>query len=135
MRGGEAGSVGADVGSTWEALKRADQERTEAAARTEAGQAASLEHLDHLAQDVAAVRVSIGALEDRVELELHALRDELRQNLAKDAELAASHARVAHEELRGEIAALADASWRLGRRWNAVAALVGLAVLARLLHC
>ena len=120
------------MGSTWDALKRAEQDRTEAAARADAEQIA---HLERLAQDVSAARVSIHALEDRVELELNGLRDELPQSIAKLTELSASRARVAHEELRGEIAALADASWRLGRRWNAVAALIGLAVLAWLFSC
>jgi hypothetical protein len=120
------------VGTTWDALKRAEQDRTEAAARAQAEQIA---HLERLAQDVSAARVSIHALEDRLELELNALRDDLPQHIAKLAELSASRARVAHEELRGEIAALSDASWRLGRRWNAVAALIGLVVLARLFSC
>jgi hypothetical protein len=120
------------VGSTWEALKRAEQDRTEASARVDAEQ---ITYLERLVQDVSAARVSIHALEDRVELELNTLRDDLRQNLAKTAELSESRARAAHEELRSEVAALADASWRLGRRWNAVAALIGLAVLARLFHC
>jgi hypothetical protein len=120
------------VGSTWDALKRAEQDRTEAVACAEAEQTT---HLERLVQDVSAARVSIHALEDRVELELNALRDELRQNLAKTSELSESRARAAHDELRGEVAALADAAWRLGRRWNAVAVLIGLAVLARLFHC
>jgi hypothetical protein len=120
------------VGGTWEALKRAEQDRAEASARADAEQ---ITHLERLVQDVSAARVSIHALEDRVELELNTLRDDLRQNLAKTAELSESRARAAHEELRSEVAALADASWRLGRRSNAVAALIGLAMLARLFHC
>jgi predicted nucleotidyltransferase len=120
------------VGTTWEALKRAERDRTEAGARAQAEQIA---HLERLAQDISAARVSVHALEDRIELELNALRDELPQNIAKLAELSANRARIAHEDLRGEIAALADASWRLGRRWNAVAALIGFAVLVQLLRC
>jgi hypothetical protein len=126
----EAG--GADVGTTWEALKRTEQERNDAVARGETERTAQLERL---VQDVSAACVSIHALEDRIELELTALRDELPQTIAKLSELSASRAKVAHEELRGEIAALADASWRLGRRWNAVAALIGVAVVVRLLSC
>src|SRR5262249_41757681 len=131
-RPGGAGCRGADVGATWEALKRAEQERTEAGARAQSEQIA---HLERLAQDVSAARVSIHALEDRIELELNALRRDLPQNIAKLAELSANRSRVAHDELRSEIAALADASWRLGRRWNVVAALVGFAVLVQLLRC
>ena len=117
------------MGSTWDALKRAELERVGAVDRTESERNA---HLEHLAQDVAAARVSIEALEDRVGLELHAFQDELRQSLAKAAELSATRARDTHDQLRGELAALADASWRLARRWNAVAALIGIAVLARM---
>ncbi len=117
------------MGSTWEAFKRSELERVAAVERAESERNA---HLEHLAEDVAAARVSIEALEDRVELELHAFQDELRQSLAKAAELSASRARDAYEQLRGELAALTDASWRLGRRWNVVAVLVGIAVLARL---
>jgi hypothetical protein len=120
------------VGETWEALKRAEQECSEAGARAQAEQIA---YLERLTQDVSAARVSIHALEDRIELELGALRDELPQNIAKLAEQSANRARVTHEELRSEIAALADASWRLGRRWNAVVALIGLAALVQLLRC
>jgi len=120
------------LSSTWDALKRAERERLAAPERAETQQIA---HLDQLMQDVAAAQLSIHALEDRVEVELQAFQDGLRHSLAKNAEIAASRARADHEELRGEIAALADASRRLGRRWNAVASLIGLAVLARLLHC
>ena len=120
------------MGSTWDALRRAEEDRSETVARRNAEQVA---HLERLIEDVSAARVTVHALEDRIDLELRALRDELPQSIAKIAELSASRARVAHEELRGEIAALADASWRLARRWNAIAALIALAVLARLFHC
>jgi hypothetical protein len=120
------------VGTTWEALKRSEQERNDTVARNEAERTA---HLERLVEDISAACVSIHALEDRVQLELSSLRDELPQTIAKLSELSASRAKVAHEELRGEIAALSDASWRLGRRWNAVAVLIGIAVVVRIFSC
>lgn len=116
------------MGSTWEALKRAELERAGVVGRAGAERNAPLEHL---AEDVAATRVSVEALEDRVELEFHAFQDEVRQSLAKAAELSASRARDSHDQLRGELAALTDASWRLARRWNVVAVLIGIAAITK----
>jgi hypothetical protein len=116
------------VGSTWDALRRSEQERNESAA----AQAGALEQL---AQDIAALRVTVHSLEDRVELELGGLSDDLRQAVAKADDLAASRGRAAEERLINRLGWLTQASARGERRLNAVAALVGFTALLVLFRC
>jgi hypothetical protein len=116
------------LGSTWEALKRAEQDRSEASA-------AHGDALEQLAQDIAALRVSVHSLEDRVELEMGALTDDVRQSLAKAGDLAAGRERAVEERLINRLGWLTQASQRGERRQNAIGALVGLIALLLLFRC
>lgn len=116
------------MGSTWEALRRAEHERNEAVATRQAA-------LDQLTEDVAALRVTVHALEDRVELELGGLSDDLRQAIAKAEDLAASRARGAEERLIHRLGWLTESAARGERRLNAIAAGVGLVALLALFRC
>ena len=116
------------MGSTWDALRRADQERTDAAATQQGA-------LEQLTEDIAALRVTVHSLEDRVELELGGLSDDLRQAIAKASDLSASRGRVVEESLIHRLGWITEASARGERRLNAIAALVGLVVLLTLFRC
>ena len=116
------------MGSTWEALRRAEHERGEAAA-------ARANALEQLAEDIAALRVTVHSLEDRVELDIGGLSDDLRQALAKADDLAAGRERAVEERLIHRLGWLAQASQRGERRLNAITALVGLIALGLLLRC
>jgi uncharacterized coiled-coil protein SlyX len=116
------------VGSTWDGLKRAEQEREEAVA-------AQSRALEQLSQDIAALRVTVHSLEDRVELEMGGLQDDLSQAIAKAGDLSASRERGLEERLINRLGWLAQASQRGERRLNLVTALVGLLALLLLLRC
>ena len=116
------------MSGTFEALKRAERDREQA----EAARAAAFEQL---AEDVASLRVTVHALEDRVELEMGALHDELRQALAKADDAAASRARVTEDRLITRLNWIVQATLRSERRLTAVAALAGAGALLALLRC
>ena len=116
------------MGSTWDALRRADEQRNESAASH--GNA-----LEQLTQDVAALRVTVHSLEDRFELEMGALSDDLRQALAKADDLAAARERAVEERLINRLGWLTQASVRGERRLNTIAALAGVTSLLVLLRC
>jgi hypothetical protein len=113
------------VGSTWDALKRSEQERSDAVVAQSGA-------LDELAQDIAALQVSVHSLEDRIELELGGLSDELRQSIAKARDLAASRGSSVEERLIAELGWVTEASARGARRQNAILALVALTALLAL---
>jgi hypothetical protein len=116
------------VGSTWDALKRAEQGRSEAVAAQSGA-------LDELAQDIAALQVSVHSLEDRIELELGGLSDELRQSIAKARDLTASRGSAVEERLIAELGWVTEASARGERRLNLILVLVGLTALLVLFRC
>ena len=122
------GLAEAGLGSTWDALKRAEQARDEAAG----DQAGALEQL---AQDIAALRVTVHSLEDRVELELGGLSEDLRQSIAKAGDLAASRGRAVEERLIAQLGWVSETSARGERRLNAIVAGVGLIALLLLFRC
>jgi hypothetical protein len=116
------------VGTTWDALRRAEQERSELVATRSAA-------LEELVEDIAALRVTVNSLEDRVELELRGLSDDLRQAIAKADDLSASRGRGAEERLANWFAWMTESSARGERKLNAVAAVVGLTSLLVLFRC
>ena len=116
------------MGTTWEALRRAEQERNEAAAAQSGA-------LDQLAEDIAALRVTVNSLEDRVELELGGLSDDLRQAIAKAEDLSASRSRATEERLITRLGWVTEASAHGERRLNAVVALVAFTALLTLFRC
>jgi hypothetical protein len=116
------------LGSTWDALKHAEQERE--LAKVEGARA-----IAQLGEDVAGLHVSVHALEDRVGLEIGALSDELRQAIAKAQELNASRDRATEERLQVQLGWLAAASQRGERRINALIAVTAFAALIWLLRC
>ena len=117
-----------DVSATFDSLKRAERDREQAeAVRTAA--------LEGLAEDIAALRVTVHALEDRVELEIGGLHDELRQALAKLDDAAASRSRAGEERLLTRLGWLVQSSQRGERRLDVVLALAAVGVLISLLRC
>jgi len=124
------------MGHTWdvlqraEALRRAQREREQAGGDIVEGATAV-----QLAEDLAALRVSVHALEDRIELELGGLQDELRQALTKSGEETASRGRAALERLLGELSPLRDASRRLEKRVNWLVAFASVASALLLFRC
>ena len=116
------------MSGTLEALKRAEQDRQQA-------ESAKADALVQLGEDVAALRVAVHSLEDRVELETGGLSDELRQAIAKAEDLAAVRGRAAEERLHAEIGWLAYSFERVERRTNALIALAGFAALVLLFRC
>jgi hypothetical protein len=116
------------VSGTFESLKRAERDREQA----ETARAAAFEQL---VEDIAALRVTVHSLEDRVELEVGGLHDELRQALAKTEDLAASRSRLAEDRLLTRLGWLAQSAQRSERRLNAIAALAGFGALLWLLRC
>jgi hypothetical protein len=116
------------VSETFEALKRAERNREQA----EAAHAAAFEQL---VEDISALRVTVHSLEDRVELDVGGLLDELRQALAKADELAASRSRAAEERLLMRVGWLVQASERAERRLNVLVAVMAVAALFWLLRC
>jgi len=116
------------VGSTWDALRRAEQERSESAAAQHGA-------FEQLVEDIAALRVAVHSLEDRVELELGGLSDDLRQAIAKTDDLAATRGRSSEERLFHRLGWLTEASARGERRLNAIAAVVGFTSLLVLFRC
>jgi hypothetical protein len=118
----------AAVGSTWDALKRSEQERNDAAAIQSGA-------LEQLVEDIAALRVTVNSLEDRVELELGGLSDDLRQAIAKADDVAATRRRAVEERLNSQFDWLTQASARGERRLNAVAAVVAFTALLVLFRC
>jgi hypothetical protein len=118
----------AAVGSTWDALKRSEQERNDAAAIQSGA-------LEQLVEDIAALRVTVNSLEDRVELELGGLSDDLRQAIAKADDVAATRRRAVEERVNSHFDWLTQASARGERRLNAVAAVVAFTALLVLFRC
>jgi len=118
----------AAVGSTWDALKRAEQDRSVASAEQTG-------LLEQLAQDIAALRVTVHSLEDRVELDLGGLSDDLRQAIAKADDLSASRARTSEERLVQRLGWITETSARGERRLNAITALAGITALLVLFRC
>jgi hypothetical protein len=116
------------LGSTWDALKRAEQSRSEATT-TQSGL------LEQIAEDIAALRVTVHSLEDRVELELGGLSDDLRQVIAKAEDFATTRGRAAEERLGHHVDWLAQASARSEHRLNAVLAVTGVTALLVLVRC
>jgi hypothetical protein len=116
------------VGSTWDALKQAEQER-------ELAKAEAVRAIAQLGEDVSGLHVSVHALEDRFGLELGALQDELSQTIAKAQELTASRDRAAEERLQVQLGWLAASSQRGERRINALIGVTGFAALVWLLRC
>jgi hypothetical protein len=116
------------VSSTFDALRQAERERGQA----EAARAAAFEQL---IEDIAALRVTVHSLEDRFELEVGGLHDELRQAVAKLDDGAASRARLAEDRLLSRLNWIVSASQRAERRLSAVAALAGAGALLALLRC
>ena len=114
------------MSSTYDALRQAERDREKA------GAAAAL---DALAEDIAALRVAVHALEDRVELELGGLHDELRQALAKADDAAASRSRLSEDRLLSRLSWIVQAAARSERRLNAVAVLAGFGALLALVRC
>ena len=91
--------------------------------------------LDELVEDIAALRVTVNSLEDRVELELRGLSDDLRQAIAKADDLSASRGRAAEERLAHWFGWMTESSARGERKLNAIAAVVGIASLLVLFRC
>jgi hypothetical protein len=123
------------MGRTWEALRRAEHER---ANDGETVEESASERVDEqplslwMEEELASIQVALHALEDRLELELGALRDELREGLAKAREQTAAPETVSSDRLRREIASLHAAAERIERRtrWTLFAVIAtGLAVL------
>jgi hypothetical protein len=116
------------VGSTWDALRRAEQDRNEALSAQQGA-------LEQLGEDIAALRVTVHSLEDRVELEIGGLSDDLRQAIAKAGSLPTSRDGAADATIVQQLGALSDAAARGERRLNAIAALLVLATLLTLFRC
>jgi hypothetical protein len=123
------------MGRSFDALLRAERERGE----KPTGDALSSEDLIHWGEDLAALRVSVHALEDRIELELPALHDELRQTLAKAVQAAgeagSARDRAAEDRLGREIALLRFDVERLTRRVGWAIAAIGAAALFAVARC
>lgn len=137
------------MGRTWEALRRAERERDdEIEELAEIAETAGFEPSEGadgprgaegvsgtideeplslwLEEELASLQVSLHAVEDRLELELGALRDELREGLAKAREHSPAAAESGSaDRLRREIAALHAAAERVERRtrWTLYAVL------------
>jgi hypothetical protein len=118
----------AAVGSTWDALRRAEQERNEAAVAQSGA-------LDELSEDLAALQVSVHSLEDRIELELGGLADDVRQSIAKARDLATSRGNAVEERLIAQLGWVTEATARGERRLNAILALVAFTALLVLFRC
>ena len=116
------------MGSTWDALRRAEEGRNEAISAQQGA-------LEQLAEDIAALRVTVHSLEDRVELEIGGLSDDLRQAIAKAGNLPASRDGAVDATVVQRLGSLAEAAARGERRLNAIAALIALAVLLALFRC
>src|SRR6266850_1348685 len=101
------------LGNTWDSLVQADRKRS----------AERVGAIEQLTEDVAALRVTVHSLEDRVGLELGALQDDLRQAIAKAQDQTASRERAAEERLHAQLGWLAQASQRGERRINVLIAL------------
>jgi chromosome segregation ATPase len=120
--------VEAAVGSTWEAIRRAEQERNESAAAQSGA-------LEQLTEDIAALRVTVHSLEDRLELELGGLSDDVRQVIAKADDLSAARGRAAEERLTNQLGWLTQATASGRRRLDAITALVAFTALLALFRC
>jgi hypothetical protein len=116
------------VSATFESMRRAERDREQA-------EAVRVAALEGLAEDIAALRVTVHALEDRFELELGGLRDELRQAIAKADDAAATRTRAAEERVVTRLGWLVQSSHRGERRLNAAIALVVFGALISLLRC
>jgi hypothetical protein len=116
------------VSGTFDALKRAERDREQA----ESARAGALEQLS---QDISALRVTVHALEDRIELELGGLQDEMRQAIAKVGDLAANRSRAAEDRVVAQFGWLTQESQRSGRRLDVLTALAGLAATVLLFRC
>lgn len=123
---------GGRIGRTYQALLRAQRER-EAAHDLEPPESRPETESRLLLEDVAALRVSVDALEDRIELELPAFQAELRETIAKAAQSSARSHPSADQPSRADLPALRAGVERIERslRWLlALAAIVsGLALL------
>jgi hypothetical protein len=126
------------MGRTWEALRRAERERDSEDSEGLAGSEGGEGVIDEaplslwLEEELASVQVSLHAVEDRLELELGALRDELREGLAKAREHNPAAESASADRLRREISALHAAAQRVERRtrWTLFAVIaIGLAAL------
>jgi hypothetical protein len=113
------------LGTTWDALVQGDRNRL----RDTVGA------IEQLTEDVSALRVTVHSLEDRVELELGAVQDEVRQAIAKSDELSAGRARAAEERLLNHLGWLAQASARTERRLNVLTGVAAFAALVWLFRC
>ena len=116
------------MSGTFDALKRAERDRGQA----EAARASALEQL---VEDVAALRVTVHALEDRVELEIGGLQDELRQALAKADDLAASRSRLTEDRVLTRLGWLVQALERGERRLNLLTGAAAFAALVWIVRC
>lgn len=127
------------MGRTWDALRRADRARSERprgeSERSPRDPFAGARDPIRWTEELASLEVSVHALEDRLELELGGLRDELRETLAKAHEQAGTGERAAREEFRAEAIAVRRTNDRveLRLRWLliAVAGLALVVLLAR----
>jgi len=79
--------------------------------------------------------VTVHSLEDRLELELGGLSDDLRQAIAKAEDLSARGGRAVEERLIHRLDWITEASARGERRLHAVAALTGFTALLVLFRC
>lgn len=129
------------MGQTWDVLQRADALRQEKLERERTGRdaaegdATAVRLAEGLAEDLASLRVSVHALEDRVELELRGLQDELRQAIAKSNDQSASRERAAQERLLDELGQTRDASRRIEKRVNWLMAFATVASALMLFRC
>jgi hypothetical protein len=77
----------------------------------------------------------VHSLEDRVELELGGLSEDLRQAIAKAGDLSASRGRAVEERLIHGIGWLTETSVRGERRLDAIAVVVAFTALVTLFRC
>lgn len=90
------------MGRTYEALQRA--ERARASTHGSAVGLAASEEFSEWMQEFAALRVAVHGLEDRIERELPALGDELRQALGKAEQAAKEQAAIREGAMEDRLA-------------------------------
>jgi hypothetical protein len=120
------------MGRTYEALLRAERARVEVGHSSAA--ALSSETIAEWTEDLAALRVAVYALEDRMERELPALVDELREAIGKAERAAREQAggceRAPESRLDQELAGVRAGIEQLERHgWRLAGLVCALAVL------